>query len=315
MGRRQVADGPAGHAPATASRSEGIPADRDEAAPGAPAPLVGRHASAPYGPAAPQPAAGLAPAPGQNGGGPRPAAPPHRPTPVVVARAVSGGTRPAAPALRPAVRLLAARPLAVSTGAASDMAPTAPAVQERPVVAARWAHGPELPGAGGPVAVAPAPAGAAPRVQRASAPPPPRAVRPAPTSGGSPAATPRRALPVTQPPGHLPTVQPSFTPAAATRGEPVAPVARPARRAVQRDTGAAGDAATGTDPAATQSTATGTATTTVSTGTQTPPAPQGATGADLDDLARRLIDPVSRLLRSDLRRGRERTGRPGDRRR
>ncbi|MEK8173041.1 hypothetical protein NKH77_40655 [Streptomyces sp. M19] len=31
---------------------------------------------------------------------------------------------------------------------------------------------------------------------------------------------------------------------------------------------------------------------------------------DLDDLARRLLDPVSRLLRADLRRGRERAGRP-----
>jgi syndecan 1 len=38
-------------------------------------------------------------------------------------------------------------------------------------------------------------------------------------------------------------------------------------------------------------------------------------GADLDDLARRLLDPVARLLRTELRRGRERTGRPYDGRR
>ncbi|MFI2505523.1 hypothetical protein [Streptomyces sp. NPDC018972] len=38
-------------------------------------------------------------------------------------------------------------------------------------------------------------------------------------------------------------------------------------------------------------------------------------GADLDDLARRLIDPLARLLRAELRRGRERTGRPYDGRR
>ncbi|MFJ8073357.1 hypothetical protein ACIQ7Q_05245 [Streptomyces sp. NPDC096176] len=38
-------------------------------------------------------------------------------------------------------------------------------------------------------------------------------------------------------------------------------------------------------------------------------------GLDLDDLARRLIDPVARLLRTELRRGRERTGRPYDGRR
>ncbi|WP_406453418.1 hypothetical protein OG782_21700 [Streptomyces sp. NBC_00876] len=38
-------------------------------------------------------------------------------------------------------------------------------------------------------------------------------------------------------------------------------------------------------------------------------------GADVEELARRLIDPVSRLLRADLRRGRERSGRPYDGRR
>jgi hypothetical protein len=40
-----------------------------------------------------------------------------------------------------------------------------------------------------------------------------------------------------------------------------------------------------------------------------------ADGTDLDDLARRLFEPISRLLRSDLRQGRERTGRLHDRRR
>ncbi|MFJ3665235.1 hypothetical protein ACIPSE_02150 [Streptomyces sp. NPDC090106] len=38
-------------------------------------------------------------------------------------------------------------------------------------------------------------------------------------------------------------------------------------------------------------------------------------GLDLDDLARRLLDPMARLLRTELRRGRERTGRPYDGRR
>ncbi|MFT2019353.1 hypothetical protein ACMA1D_26425, partial [Streptomyces sp. 796.1] len=38
-------------------------------------------------------------------------------------------------------------------------------------------------------------------------------------------------------------------------------------------------------------------------------------GTDLDELARRLLDPVSRLLRAELRRGRERSGRPFDGRR
>ncbi|MEU3523099.1 hypothetical protein AB0E62_04405 [Streptomyces sp. NPDC038707] len=44
---------------------------------------------------------------------------------------------------------------------------------------------------------------------------------------------------------------------------------------------------------------------------ENPPDP----GLDLDDLARRLLDPVARLLRAELRRGRERTGRPHDGRR
>ncbi len=38
-------------------------------------------------------------------------------------------------------------------------------------------------------------------------------------------------------------------------------------------------------------------------------------GVDIDELARRLIEPVGRLLRGELRRGRERAGRPYDGRR
>ncbi|MFI9366441.1 hypothetical protein ACIG5E_36110 [Kitasatospora sp. NPDC053057] len=44
-------------------------------------------------------------------------------------------------------------------------------------------------------------------------------------------------------------------------------------------------------------------------------APGGAGPADLDELARRLVEPVGRLLRTELRRGRERAGRPYDLRR
>ncbi|WP_344629965.1 hypothetical protein [Streptomyces glaucosporus] len=43
--------------------------------------------------------------------------------------------------------------------------------------------------------------------------------------------------------------------------------------------------------------------------------PGAAPGVDLDDLARRLLDPMARLLRTELRRGRDRTGRPYDGRR
>ncbi|MEU9047880.1 MULTISPECIES: hypothetical protein [unclassified Kitasatospora] len=46
------------------------------------------------------------------------------------------------------------------------------------------------------------------------------------------------------------------------------------------------------------------------------PAETGGQGpADLDELARRLVEPVGRLLRTELRRGRERSGRPYDGRR
>ncbi|WP_234104880.1 hypothetical protein, partial [Streptomyces venezuelae] len=43
--------------------------------------------------------------------------------------------------------------------------------------------------------------------------------------------------------------------------------------------------------------------------------PPGGPDLDLDELARRLLDPVARLLRTELRRGRERAGRPFDGRR
>ncbi|MFD7361201.1 hypothetical protein ACFWAC_21250 [Streptomyces sp. NPDC059885] len=45
------------------------------------------------------------------------------------------------------------------------------------------------------------------------------------------------------------------------------------------------------------------------------PAKPAPRGAELDELARHLLDPVARLLRAEMRRGRERTGRPYDGRR
>ncbi|MFE6505747.1 hypothetical protein [Kitasatospora sp. NPDC057738] len=46
-----------------------------------------------------------------------------------------------------------------------------------------------------------------------------------------------------------------------------------------------------------------------------PGAERRADPADLDELARRLVEPVGRLLRTELRRGRERSGKPYDMRR
>jgi hypothetical protein len=59
------------------------------------------------------------------------------------------------------------------------------------------------------------------------------------------------------------------------------------------------------------------ATTRASTGTQTEAATGGdpGAGAEIDELARRLIEPVGRLRRAELRWGRERAGRPYDGRR
>lgn len=45
------------------------------------------------------------------------------------------------------------------------------------------------------------------------------------------------------------------------------------------------------------------------------PSTNPKSGRELDELARQLIDPVARLLRAEMRRGRERTGRPHDNRR
>ncbi|MEU7035116.1 hypothetical protein ABZ958_15695 [Streptomyces sp. NPDC046237] len=79
-------------------------------------------------------------------------------------------------------------------------------------------------------------------------------------------------------------------------GVPVIPVAR--------------DVSSTSTATTTANTSTSTST---STGTQTPPA--APRGKELDELARALIDPVARLLRAEMRRGRERTGRPYDNRR
>ncbi|MFJ8478037.1 hypothetical protein [Kitasatospora sp. NPDC094011] len=49
--------------------------------------------------------------------------------------------------------------------------------------------------------------------------------------------------------------------------------------------------------------------------TDTAETPDRAAPADLDELARRLVEPVGRLLRTELRRGRERAGKPYDLRR
>ncbi|XIG73045.1 hypothetical protein C1N81_06055 [Streptomyces sp. SGAir0957] len=245
----------------------------------------------------------------------------------VSTQAASGPALPAPrPGGRPVVvaRWSQAGPSARDGGDAQTSAPRPAADGPRHIQRVTGAPAPGS-GSGSPVTHVVRPASAAPTLQSAPH-----------------ASVPARPLPVSAPQGQLPPVQPTFaaTPGLPARQEPhrTAPVVRPAARVVQRDGGT--PASSGGPPAAssmstpgtqttaatstrTSSTGTGTGTgtgtsaatvanrTTASTGTQTSPAP----GIDLDDLARRLLDPVSRLLRTELRRGRERTGHPTDRRR
>ncbi|MFG2120605.1 hypothetical protein [Streptomyces sp. NPDC048710] len=175
-------------------------------------------------------------------------------------------------------------------------------------------------------------------------------VRPAPpgpeTSGAfaRAAAVPGRPLPVSAPLAPPLTDRPSATSAPAPDGtvpvvrpRNVAPGPRstaggggtgPAAPPVQREVSGAGKTvpkgvpgkaspARGRQQPSGTSTTSSTSTASSASGKRTPhrtEAPQDP-GIDLDDLARRLLDPMARLLRTELRRGRERTGRPYDGRR
>ncbi|MFB7172540.1 hypothetical protein ACFCYM_17180, partial [Streptomyces sp. NPDC056254] len=301
---------------------------------GAPLPSMPARAAVPAVPAAP-----TAPSAAKGPAGARPpvqraTAAPRRsgPVPLVAARAVGGaGAARVAP---PSLQLLAARPLTLGTQDAAGMgsAPAAaPRPASRPVVPARWAT-PSAPSAA---------SAAAPQqpVQRASAPaartpapgPVPRpahaahAVRPAPAAAARATATP---LPVTGPytpplgvqpapaapvAGSVPVVRPrSSAPAASPQA--TVPVPRPPTAPpppVQRDTGGG---RTGSGPLGPARAHPGGTTAGQPDGARDAAA-SGGGDLDLDDLARRLLDPVARLLRTELRRGRERAGRPFDGRR
>lgn len=273
-----------------------------------------------------------------------PARPTPGTTPLVVARSVTLTGQPAPMATAkpsPTLNLLPARPLFLSTeGAPPIAAPVQRRTAERPVVAARWAR--ETAGA-----QPSAPVQRAPRSPVAPA--PSRGARPTPLAA-SPNAPAPRPLPVTAP--QPPAVQPFLVKGPAREATPPAPapVVRPTRGGapaaagaasplvrpaqIQRDTGAARTPPGPTTPVVhTQIQRDKSSTTTPPA--QGDPAPRITTNStkqqsndstrakpaapesspDLDDLARRLLDPVSRLLRNELRRGRDRTGRPFDGRR
>lgn len=276
----------------------------------------------------------------QSTGGGAPGAAHHGgPVPLVAARTVAApdgvvGPRPrSTPMAQPTVQLLTARPLTLGTeaGTGTGARVAAPPTRGRPVVAARWARetaaadgGPPAPGAAHPSTSA-TPLPGLQRAPAAAGPPPaPRVVSPEPLAqprvvpvvrpqGSAPA----RPLPVTGPVPRLPTVQPLLATAPKQPTPLRAAPPKPAAPQVQRDP----------DPAASGK---DTGTTTEATSAQgEKAAAKGAgnsgshekgkaaqdPGNDLDELARRLLDPVARLLRTELRRGRERTGRPFDGRR
>ncbi|MGW0931118.1 hypothetical protein [Streptomyces sp. NPDC002644] len=247
-------------------------------------------------------------------------------TPDAVARTVSS---------RPATASATGGTAPVRTPAAGPgNAPAVPAgVPGRPAVTGRH----ETPGA------APGPTGAPAPVQRVPV------VRPAPPASRAPgtgapaasAAVPARALPVTAPQAAPLADRPAAVPGIpAAAGE--VPVVRWRRAGSDGGTGGASTPVQRTGPGPRSGTAgdrvpPGVPAKTAPAGgrprsasapatAQTPGSASAAgtargtdpardAGLDLDDLARRLLDPVARLLRAELRRGRERTGRPHDGRR
>jgi syndecan 1 len=183
------------------------------------------------------------------------------------------------------VPLLPSRALRLHTRAPAGAQPPPAAARTaaRPVVAARW------------------PASAEPRGTRVQRAPVVRPAAPGPVPTAVPAAP--LAAPHTAPP--LPPPVPPGAPGGAEAGVPVVQ-----RRAPAGDFGVpAGIPVTAVPAPPVQRR---TAPTSAPADAQEPASPSGA---ELDDLARRLIEPVARLLRTDLRRGRDRIGRPHDGRR
>ncbi|WP_143076733.1 hypothetical protein [Streptomyces sp. MUSC 14] len=270
-------------------------------------------------------------------------------TPVVVARAVASSapltartsTTPHGPAQR-SLSLLAARPLTVNTRVPDGVAPPAASTgaSRRPVVAASWRREPSRAQAPAPTPTpTPTPT---PQLQRSvgsSTGPTASYNTPSHESGS---ARPRRAVPVVRPvppvqrtaplhPQALPVTDPQAAP---VRDRPASPEPRPGPpvpvvRATRTTNGVPTGTPTGAGPvppgvpvtsvparAVQRTPAAGPVAGRV-TGTHPPRSAEAAQdpGIDLDELARRLLEPMARLLRADLRRGRERAGRPYDGRR
>ena len=265
-------------------------------------------------------------------------------------RAPEGVTPPAAvrPGGRPVVAARWPGAPAASPGGTAPTAgaparptphPSAPApASVNPPVQRAAAAAPGSADSGVPSAGSASAAGSAPPVRRV---PVVRPAQPRTATAGAAPAVPARPLPVTAP--QAPPL--ADRPSAATAPVETVPVVRPravmpggagrAATPVQRATTGTGGAgllkdvpvkaepakappAHGRSRSSSGSSASPSSSASSASGkgaARRPGTPQDDPGLDLDDLARRLLDPMARLLRTELRRGRERTGRPYDGRR
>ncbi|MFF2921498.1 hypothetical protein ACFVTP_03600 [Streptomyces celluloflavus] len=135
------------------------------------------------------------------------------------------------------------------------------------------------------------------------APPIQRAPITAPTPLRTPTPAPRIPMPMPVPqaaPTPTPTPQPAPLPAPVQRSAPIQKRSAPTPAPTQKPL-----------PPATTRTAPSSSTPAV-TSASAPPPPAFTTAAELDDLARKLVAPLSRLLRAELRSDRERIGRLRD---
>ncbi|MFE7635038.1 hypothetical protein ACFU7Z_13540 [Kitasatospora sp. NPDC057518] len=140
------------------------------------------------------------------------------------------------------------------------------------------------------------------------------AVPAATVPSGAPALVVSRALPA----GHATTATRAANAASTPPAPPSPATARLLQRVAEQNglTGVPLTAVPARTPTTVQRAApSSTAATTPGSAPGGPPAASSADPADLDELARRLVEPVGRLLRTELRRGRERGGKPYDLRR
>ncbi|MEV7672883.1 hypothetical protein [Streptomyces sp. NPDC088752] len=252
------------------------------------------------------------------GGGAAPA-PVQRAAPETVRRAAPHPVQPTASAPAPPPRGAPAPGASGRSGASGSAVPP-PSVQR-----AATAYGPPRgdgeAGTGAPTAVRrvpvvkPVPPGGGTSAATTGSPARPLPVAPPqapPVAGGPPAPVspaPGAAVPVVRPRAAAPGVRPASGAAPQiqravpdTGKGPSATPAAPVKEVPARGKQTPSPASAGTGGSAGRN-----------TGRSAGPAQDP--GLDLDDLARRLLDPMARLLRTELRRGRERTGRPYDGRR